>query len=89
MDKPTALEVIRFSSTPTLEAYELARRNEASQLTKQIKSLIWLVVEALTDAEMARVEIERRREGGKMLDGPAPASEDMLTTTERGNWRKK
>ena len=79
--KPTAIVFLREASTLTLESYELSRRNEVANLQKQIRMLVWEMAQALCDAEMARMERERRESRSNDLDGrPALALEE----TKRG-----
>jgi hypothetical protein len=61
------IEKFRELSDVTLQNIELARRAEAASLTREIRGLIYAVVQALADADVARLVRE-----GRSLDAPPP-----------------
>ena len=74
-NRPSAIEFVRNASVNTLEAFELARRNEAAVLQKEIRTLVWAMASALADAELARLMREARGASG-------PSGEEGLCLPE-------
>jgi hypothetical protein len=55
-----ALVFLRDASNRTLEAYELAKRNEAALLSKELRQLVHKITDCLSEAELARKIREMR-----------------------------
>lgn len=67
MNRPSVL-TLRSFSPESLQAFMLAKLNEADRLTKSIKAEQNAVIECLADAEFARLLIEYRDELLRIAD---------------------
>ena len=69
-----ALTFLRDSSDFTLQQYELAKRNAAANLSKELKALVLKIVDELVEAEMARRVRDLRESEQITLTSDAPKS---------------